>query len=196
MAGEPALWRAPGKVGGRPPVGTDTEAMKYRARNATAADASAIGAAHAEAWRVAYRLLFTEHFLASAVEDRRVRWQHLLTAGDLGGVLLVIEHEEAGVVGFHHAGPAEEASGFDAEVYGFYVHPGHWGSGPAEVLMGDGLARQRQAGAATCHLWTHAGGERARAFYERTGWHVTGRTRSHDFGDVKPAPLIEYQTTL
>jgi GNAT superfamily N-acetyltransferase len=176
-------------------VRADTEQVKYCARKATATDASAIGEAHAEAWRVAYRPLFTHHFLARAVEVRRVRWQHLLTAGHLDGVLLVIEHEEVGVVGFHHAGPSE-TSGFDAEVYGFYLHPGHWGSGAADVLMSDGLACQRETGAATCHLWTHEGGERARAFYERTGWRVTGRTRSHDFGDIQPAPLIEYETTL
>jgi len=183
-------------VGTQSCVGADTEAMRYRARTATATDAAAIGDAHGEAWRVAYRPLFTEGFLDRAVEDRRLRWHHLLTAGDLDGVLLVVEHDEGGVVGFHHAGPSEETNEFDAEVYGFYLHPDHWGTGAANVLMSDGLARQRQAGAATCHLWTHAGGERARAFYERTGWRMTGRTRAHDFGDVQAAPLVEYERSL
>lgn len=154
-------------------------------------DAAAIGEAHGEAWRVAYRPLFTERFLSEAVGDRRARWQQLLNDGALDGVLLVVEHESAGVVGFHHAGRSEDER-FDAEVYGFYLHPEHWGSGAAEVLMREGLARQQHGGATTCNLWN----ERARAFYERSGWRSTGRTRLHEFGDVRPAPLVEYETTL
>lgn len=169
--------------------------MRYSVRVATKTDGPAIGEAHGEAWRVAYQQLFTEEFLAEAVRDRRTRWSRLLSEGALNGLLLVVEDESASVVGFHHSGPGEDDL-FDAEVYGFYLHPEHWGSGAAEVLMSEGLATQRNGGASNCNLWTHEGGDRARAFYERTGWRLTGRTRTHDFGDVQPAPLVEYQATL
>ena len=168
--------------------------MRYGVREATAVDGAAIGEAHGEAWRVAYRPLFTEPFLWDAIGERRTRWRQLLIDG-IDGVLLVVEHESAGVVGFHHAGPSDDQR-FDAEVYGFYLHPEHWGSGAASLLMREGLEQQQQTGAVMCHLWSHAGGERARAFYERSGWRATGRTRLHDFGDVRPAPLVEYATPL
>jgi len=93
------------------------------------------------------------------------------------------------VVGFGHAGPAQvvahgiESSASDqdepddslGEIYGFYLHPTAWGSGGAGALMSRCEEFLRDEGFSSATLWVLRDNPRARAFYEKAGWHATGQ---------------------
>jgi GNAT superfamily N-acetyltransferase len=169
--------------------------VTYRVRLATVDDATAIGEAHAEAWSVAYRSLFDAAFLMEAVNERRHRWSVVMsTDGHVTGHLLVAEHVEHGVVGFAHSARLPDTD--EGEVFGFYVHPDHWGTAAAQAMMQASLAALRRDGCQRARLWTHARATRAQGFYEKVGWSRSGATKHEDFGDGLPAPLVEYRTDL
>lgn len=143
-------------------------------RDATPSDAVGIGESHAEAWRIAYRDLFDDRFLRDAVEDRRLRWQDEWPDTAKDESFLLVSERDQEVVGFVHAGWSEDPA--SQEIFGFYVHPNHWGQGVAEPLMDMAMSRMADRSSGRVILWTHRGAARARRFYERTGWVLTGHT--------------------
>lgn len=164
---------------------------KLRVRRAERRDAAAIGEAHAEAWRVGYANLFSASSLEALVAERRTRWTGLLAEGHLDGDLIVAEDADGVVVGFIHVGPAHDEE-YHGGVYGLYVQPGAWGSGVAAALLTEGTSCLLDRRHRLLHLWAHRDAERARRFYEKHGWTLTGRTMDHDLGDLAPSPLVEY----
>ena len=62
----------------------------------------------------------------------------------------------------------------DDEVEQVYVSALHRGTGVAAVLMAEAERRVRENGHRKAWLAVVAGNARARAFYERTGWHDEG----------------------
>lgn len=58
----------------------------------------------------------------------------------------------------------------DDEVYQFYVDADARGTGVAQALMSDALAALRDAGVSRAWLHCAIGNDRARRFYERSGW--------------------------
>ena len=73
-----------------------------------------------------------------------------------------------------------------------YVLPARWGSAAASLLMLEGLGRLKSAGCDEVALWTMAAADRARAFYEKSGWNHDGSTQMHDFGDGRERVLLRY----
>jgi GNAT superfamily N-acetyltransferase len=162
-------------------------------RDAIPDDAEGIGEAHAEAWRMGYRELFPAALLDPAVDIRRRMWAGLVGDPALGGTLLVAE-EVGNVIGFIHFGPA---GGNDqvGEVYGLYVHPSSWGTGTARALMAEAEAPLAELFNLAI-LWTHSGAGRARSFYTKAGWTVTGRQRVETLWDGLVFPAVEYERIL
>jgi ribosomal protein S18 acetylase RimI-like enzyme len=60
-----------------------------------------------------------------------------------------------------------------------WVSPQVRGSGVADRLVGAVTAHARAAGGATVTLWVAAGNARARAFYERMGFRLTGSRQTY-----------------
>jgi RimJ/RimL family protein N-acetyltransferase len=163
-------------------------------RPATARDAADIGESHAEAWKVAYRDLFPDGFLFDAVEARRRRWRDKWPDMEDDSFILVAEGDGR-VVGFVHCGWCADDPTMQ-EVFGFYVHPDHWGRGVAAPLISEALNRLARRSAGRVVLWTHPGAARAQRFYTRTGWVPSGLTRQHDFGDGNPSSLVQYTISI
>ena len=173
-------------------------AVPLRVRDAVEADGEAIGEAHAAAWLAAYSHIFESNFLVAAAESRRVGWlsaiQRHLTPPNILLVGMVADR----VVAFAHAIPATAPD--RAEIAGFYCHPDAWGSGVAAVLMarttGALADRGREA-----FLWTLRDAARARRFYEKVGFRLSGSTRSEALtnwatGTAVDRPAVEYTITL
>jgi GNAT superfamily N-acetyltransferase len=167
-------------------------------RPAVASDADAIGDAHAESWLAAYAGIFDREFLVGAAESRRTGWRnlidHLLAPPN---VLLVGELEEH-VVAFGHAAPSGEPR--TVEVCGFYAHPAAWGSGVATALMQE-LLVVAGTGFDTSMLWTFRQAARARRFYEKVGYTLTGRERAEDLmdwstGATVARPAVQFARSL
>jgi GNAT superfamily N-acetyltransferase len=74
-------------------------------------------------------------------------------------------------------------------VWQLFVRPTWHGHGVARQLMQAAVAEAANRGFAHMRLWTPEGACRARRFYEREGWTLTGRVHRHsDFG----VPTVEY----
>jgi RimJ/RimL family protein N-acetyltransferase len=104
---------------------------------------------------------------------------------------LLVAERDAHVVGFSHFGQAadQESRG---EIFGFYLHPTAWGHGAATRLMSASLLRLDRLGRAPVVVWTHPGAARARAFYVKSGFRVTGRSRIAQLGPGVEAPEVEF----
>jgi GNAT superfamily N-acetyltransferase len=75
-----------------------------------------------------------------------------------------------------------------------YVVPDRWGRGVGGALHDLALDRLRDAGVEEARLWTLRENGRARSFYERRGWSLTGRARPVPF---PPHPIdVEYSRPL
>lgn len=147
-------------------------------REAQPGDADAIATAHVEGWRSGYRGLVNDEFLDDPefLRIRRAGWTRRLEdgpppTGDVDNVILSLL-VGGQVVGFAHVGceaqPPPDTPG-RGEIYGFYVHPEHWGTGASDELMNACLPALRSRFKAAV-LWTSRDNPRSRGFYERHGW--------------------------
>jgi len=160
-------------------------------REATAADAESIGEAHAEAFRVAHRDLFEQAWLRELVERRRTMWAHRLRGREHARNTLLVAQRGSAVAAFVHFGPHSDGAP-DGEIFDCFAHPDVWGRGVAATVMDKAWEMLREAGFRRVRLWTLAGANRARHFYESHRFAETGRTRERDFGDGRPVLEIEY----
>ena len=108
----------------------------------------------------------------------RADWISALTDPD-GETYIAFEDEGAvGVVSVGHGA-----------LQTLYVRPESWGRGIGSALHDLALVRLRETNQ-EARLWTLTENHRARAFYERRGWRLTGRTRVVPF---PPHPIdVEY----
>jgi GNAT superfamily N-acetyltransferase len=74
-----------------------------------------------------------------------------------------------------------------------FVRPSWQGTGLAQALMDVAFAEAGERSYERMTLWAAAGATRARSFYEREGWTLSGETNDDaDFG----LPLVQYERTL
>ncbi len=152
-----------------------------RIRAATIDDAEAIARVHVASWQAAYRGLLPQAFLDSMSAQRgQQNWTHILTwgaqdvrvaelAGDIGGFIAT-------------GAPADDPSNSKVgELWANYLLPDWRGTGTGSALHQAGIdalaSRFDEA-----ILWVLAGNARARAFYERHGWHADGARKTATIG--------------
>ena len=109
----------------------------------------------------------------------RADWMSALTDPD-GETYIAFEDDEAvGVVSVGHG-----------VVQTLYVMPEFWSRGIGSVLHDHALDRLREVNVREARLWTLTENHRARGFYEKRGWTLTGRTRVVPY---PPHPIdVEY----
>jgi GNAT superfamily N-acetyltransferase len=167
-------------------------------RLGTVEDGPGIGEVHAASWEAAYESFLDPEFLRRAVMGRREGWRfaisHVLSRSHL---VLVAGYNDR-VLAFSDSGLNDEHT---AEVFGFYGHPEGWGSGLAALLMEETCAVLSTV-ASRVVLWTPDQAHRARHFYERMGFALTGRTRTEELSDwgadptFAPVATVEYERDL
>jgi len=109
----------------------------------------------------------------------RADWISALTDPD-GETYVAFEDDEAvGVVSVRHG-----------VLQTLYVMPEFWSRGIGSMLHDHALDRLREVNVQEARLWTLTENHRARAFYVKRGWSLTGRTRVVPF---PPHPIdVEY----
>jgi GNAT superfamily N-acetyltransferase len=165
-------------------------------RVATERDGPAIGEVHAASWLAAYARILDPEFLERAATGREQGWQFAMSRVLVPSNLVLVAGYEDRISGFSHSGPTDDGS--DAlEIFAFYCHPQSWGSGLADALMHETCGVLSTA-AHRALLWTPREAHRARRFYERTGFRLTGRTRTEELNDWTRTPtraivsVVEY----
>ncbi len=159
-------------------------------------DAAQMGEAHAKAWEEGYSQLFVPVVLTELADARRSLWSHIFTDPSFDFESMLVAERAGEVVGYSHFGDGSETD-TEGEIFGFYAHPKVWGTGVSTVLMNASLERLRGRSLSGVMLWTLVGAGRARAFYEKCGFTLTGRERT---GTVFPTGSevfeIEYRLSL
>jgi ribosomal protein S18 acetylase RimI-like enzyme len=178
----------------------------FEVREATADDADAIASAHIEGWRVGYRGIVADAALDAETFNttRRERWRAWTwkTSSEVELFVVTIDSQVVGfgLVGAERAEPgkASGSTGSRGEVYAFYLHPTAWGSGAAGPLMRRCERHLRDTGFKEAVLWVLRDNPRARRFYEKAGWSVTGE--ESDFtpsgSPADPLPEVQYAAAL
>ena len=154
-------------------------------REATAADADAIGDIHAETWRAAYAGVLPESAFDSAA--RRRAWRSYFDAPWPGSAVFVAQAEGA-VVGFANLGACRDEEG-SGELFAIYVRPDRWSTGAGRALIERGEEFLRGGGYREAVLWVLEGNERAERFYRAAGWVHDGGRKVEEFAGAVIAEL-------
>ena len=183
-------------------------------RQARSGDERDLAIVRVTAWQRGYKGIMDAEYLASlSVEENKVRWSKILEQQAGSRRLLVFDNpvspgQPSSVVGYSTFGPYRVATGDDktmevgefakpgtiGEIYGFYVHPDHWGSKVANELMIATISALVDDEWPTARLWVLKNNGRARRFYERHGWQAD---RAEARLTVGGNPLeVRYQRTL
>ncbi|MEO7371947.1 MAG: GNAT family N-acetyltransferase [Ilumatobacteraceae bacterium] len=170
-------------------------------RDAAIEDADALATAHIDGWRAGYRGVVPDEYLDAEefASSRRDRWRAWTWQRIQDSHLFVVTIHGR-VAGFAHAGAEEatppETGAADSgrgEIYGFYLHPSVWGSGGAPALMSRCEEFMRDEGYTSAVLWVLRDNPRARAFYEKAGWHYTGQDSTFTPSDPPGSSLPRVQ---
>ncbi len=170
-------------------------------RLAAAADAAGIAAVHVASWQRAYAgLVPQDHLDSLSVPDRTRTWEQNLSRPAAPGLVTLVAELDGHAIGFASVGPSrdDDADPPTRELWGFYLHPSHWGAGHGHAVHAHVLARWRAdlgASDAAATLWVLAANTRARRFYERHGWAADGAEKTDWRGTVR-LDEVRYRRTL
>ena len=160
-------------------------------RLATPPDAGAVAATMSEGFET-YRAWAPSDWRPPVVgEGDQERFAHALARPDVWFLVAesdgtVIGHVALSLSTREDPGPPPPGTVF---IWQLFVRPEWHGHGTATVLMRAAVSEALTRGFSHMRLWTPEGAARARRFYEREGWTLTGRVhRRSDFG----LPTVEY----
>ena len=149
-------------------------------------DARQIAAIHVRSWQWAYRDFLPEAFLEGlSVERRAGHWQRWLAEANPRRQLWLAQERER-VVGFVAAGPARDpdADAETGEILALYLERGVVGTGVGRALCTHAVDRLRRDGFRVATLWILVSNDRARRFYERSGWRADGAKKTGEWSGV------------
>lgn len=166
-------------------------------RDATLADAVAIGVITVAAWRAAYAGLMNAAYLASLCEQQQAELWRAGFERDPRALVSALDDDTA--VGFARWGESQDADAAPGvgELREIFLHPSAWRRGAGSLLLGEALARLRAAALREATLWVVHGNARARAFYEARGWRADGYEERHDrFRSGSTVHVVRYRRAL
>jgi ribosomal protein S18 acetylase RimI-like enzyme len=138
-------------------------------------DALVMGGVHVRAWQSAYRGQMPDEYLdGPSAQERAQMWSDALARPDDSRAILVVHDQD--VVGFAAVGPAADATG-TGDLYSINTEPDRWGRGYGRALLARAEVELAALGYDEAVLWVPPGNERARRFYEASGWASDGTER-------------------
>jgi GNAT superfamily N-acetyltransferase len=164
-----------------------------RIRHAVHADARAIGEAHGAAWEAGYGHIFEAPFLEGAADSRRLVWRTAIGPLLIAPSFVLVAELDGLVSAFAHGRPAEDGSP-RGEIHGFYANPTAWGTGASTRLMDRACSILAERWTEVI-LWTMRDAHRARSFYEKVGFRLTGREKREPLSNWLTGEVVE-QTAL
>jgi GNAT superfamily N-acetyltransferase len=169
--------------------------MRLTVRPATTADADALAATVAEGFD-SYRAFAPEDWQPPDRLELALGIAVRLRAGDQHAWVAVDERDRvAGQVAYLPASRARHPADDPhlAHLGQLFLRREHWGSGLAVRLLGIALADAAERGYTAMRLFTPSEHVRARRFYEREGWAVSGEPMLEEPLGLE---LVEYRRPL
>ena len=162
-------------------------------RDAVTADAGAVARIHVRCWTIGYAGIVPGAFLAT-LSVRRSTMQWLQGLADITHPQTVVAIDDnARVTGFATFGHNRDGLGIETgELHGLYVDPDHWGRGVGGDLLSEAAVSMARSGFGRAILWTLAGNQRTRSFFEQHGWTYDGTTLQHESG----VTVVRYTVSL
>lgn len=144
---------------------------------ATSADIETCARIQTESWVTAFQGILPAEELESKLEyDRSVTgFAYSLQTPDCCTALLSLNGVPHCVATWGKS--SEENADGTAELICIHSLPANWGRGYGSQMMAYILREMRTAGYQRAVLWTFAANTRARRFYEKCGWTLTGKTQ-------------------
>ena len=166
-------------------------------REAVPDDAPAIADIHVRGWKQAYQGIIPDEVLAPlSVAQRQRFWEGEIAEPPHGHATFVAERDGA-VIAFASAGPSRDPDAEGAgELYAIYAAPEAWGAGSGRALDPEVRAHLKDRDHHEATLWVLTQNDRARRFYERTGWFADGGTKSENWRDLVTLEEVRYRTRL
>ena len=160
--------------------------MTITVQNAEIRDASALARIFIAAWRSGFRGILSEETIGkyTLFEPCRDMFAQLLASGSGTMYLAESDGQPMGLLFWL------EEENHTARIEALLTCPEAWGKGIAAALMERCIADAKAAGCTALHVWPFAENHRAKRFYEKHGFHLTGNTRMGD------APEEEYFRNL
>jgi ribosomal protein S18 acetylase RimI-like enzyme len=151
-----------------------------RLREATQADAAALGILHVASWHETYTGLIPDEMLAGlSVEARTAMWSQILNDPAAAGCAAVFVAEDGDLmVGFGACGEQRDKTlanaGFGGEIGAIYVLRSHQNRGLGRSIMAAMFEFLSGQGRSAASLWVLRENSSARRFYEGLGGEVIG----------------------
>ncbi|MFL6098884.1 MAG: GNAT family N-acetyltransferase [Actinomycetales bacterium] len=148
-------------------------------RDATAADATAIGQVQAAAWRSSYQDVLPAATLSSLqVEDLAEAWREAIVRPPGAGHRVLVAAGSEGVVGFVAIAPAAESVPETGEIAALVVAPSAQGSGHGSRLLNAAVDRLRLQGFERVLVWVLEKDEARLRFLSGAGFADDGGRRT------------------
>jgi GNAT superfamily N-acetyltransferase len=167
----------------------------YALRPATADDVGRMVAVTVEGFET-YRAFAPEGWTPPSADEEHERLTALLGQDQVWYLIAEHDGDLAGHVGFLPADQLSFARVNDPRLVHLrqlFVARAHWGTGLAARLHGAAVDEARARGFRSMRLFTPAGQERARRFYEREGW---AQTLAPFYDGRIGFEIVEYRYTL
>ena len=150
----------------------------FHLRPAEFSDSKGIARVHTRSRQMAYRGILPDEWLdALRWEDRKIRWDAILSSGNRGNVHVAIDSLDE-IIGFASIGPSRDEDIDQPEVhelYAIYLLPEKWGMGIGSALL-TAVINEVPQSAKWLSLWVLEENIRARNFYESRGFTLDGAT--------------------
>lgn len=160
-------------------------------RTAVPGDEQAVSRIQIESWRAAFADILTEQTLEEHLKEDAIEqmYHHVLADERFHGLLLTLDGQPHAMA-FWSAARGEQTPGL-AELICIHSLNENWGKGYGSQLMERALAEMKDAGYREVLLWVFEQNLRARRFYEKHGFRLSGQQQD-SFG----AKEIQYRKTL
>ena len=154
-------------------------------RPADPEDAEPVAVLRAQSWQAAYAGVIPADVLAESTSPASVarqvarfldRWTGMIVAEADGEIVGYASFGRERASGKPGSVPGPDQDPARAELYAIYVAPAHWSTGAGRALMDTVLDRAASAGYERISLWVLRDNPRARGFYQRAGFSVTGES--------------------
>lgn len=162
-------------------------------REMTLADCERVAEIRVGGWQTAYRGIVPQSYLDTMSVPENTERQRMRFLRHNPGVLDLVAEEDGELIGWLCHGPYRDGEKHtdDAELYALYVAPGRHRRGTGRALLRQSTRRCAAAGYGRMLLWVLKENDRARRFYEASGFCPDGTEEPFEVDGVE-VPEVRY----